>query len=473
MSFVSWDYAVLLLLALAAFRLAPAGLRGPVLLAASWVFYAWVHPGHAALLLGVTVLHFVAGQFIHRCTDRWRRKAALAAVVAASLGVLGWFKYADFGLQVVRGALGPLAQGWPAALDILLPAGISFYIFQCIGCTVDIYRGQWEPERRFSDYALFVGFFPQLVAGPIERGRDLLPQLKRLEPQDAAGLEEGFRLLLLGLVKKVAVADRLGPVVLPVLEEPARSSAPGLALASLGLFFMLYFDFSAYTDMARGSARLFGVRLSANFAAPLLAANPADFWRRWHMTLTGWMRDYVFIPLGGMHPRHWLQACLVPLGVMGLLGLWHGASWNFVLWGLFHGAVLLAWYGIHQAFKARLRRLRGPRAWLAAAAGWWATMACHALAMAWFFTPDLAGALAVFARYGQAAAWTAADPLVPALAGVLGVLLACEAGAHYGRLQERVARAPALLRALWCLGLLLAALLLAPERSAPFVYFQF
>jgi D-alanyl-lipoteichoic acid acyltransferase DltB (MBOAT superfamily) len=470
MNLVSWECLGLLALALAAFHTVPAGLRVHALLAFSWAFYAWIHPPHAAVLAGVTVLHYAAGRFLHGCASPRKRRVAFIAVIAATLAALGWFKYADFGLTVFRQALG---LPGPGALDILLPVGISFYTLQCLGCTVDVWRGQQAPERSFAHYALFVAFFPQLIAGPIERGRDLLPQLKRLEPQDASGLEEGFRLLLLGLAKKGVLADRLRTVALPLVAEPADDAAPALLLGLVALFFMLYFDFAAYTDMARGSARLFGVRLSENFAAPLLASNPAEFWRRWHMTLSTWVRDYIFIPLGGMRPRHWAYPAAA-LGAMALMGLWHGASWNFVLWGVFHGAVLVAHGAFHQAFKARLRRLPAAGRMLTAAGGWAITLACHAAAMAWFFTPDPSSAWALWARCADPAAWRAAGgPALPWLAALLALLVALEAAAHHGRFRERLDRAPAAFRAAWCLALLAACILLGGEGAAPFVYLRF
>lgn len=474
MTFVSAEYAILLAAVVVLFHTVAPGARMPLLTGASYVFYAWWNPWHAVLILASTLVHFTAGRILETRGEGWIRRLALGGAIAASLGLLGYFKYANFGLDVLRQATASSPGALPSALSIVLPAGISFYTFQCIAYTVDVYRGKIPAERSFSTFALFVSFFPQLMAGPIERASDLLPQLRRAAAWKAEEFEEGIRLLIWGLVKKTVVADRLVAVAGPMLRDPAGNAAPDLFLASLALFTFVYFDFSAYTDMARGSARLFGIRLSENFRWPMTATNPADGWRRWHMTLTSWVRDYVFVPLGGMRPKGWPHTAAVTLLTMGLLGLWHGASWNFVAWGVFHGVVLLGYFLFHQAFKSRLRRLRGPAAVGVSLGGWAFTMACHAVAMVWFFSPDMAAALRIFRRYGDVLDWgRVLHPATPGLAVVLALLWLVHAWGREREPLESIERLAPWCRAAIYLALILAAVFLAAGERPAFIYFQF
>jgi alginate O-acetyltransferase complex protein AlgI len=474
MTFVSMEYALLLLVSFALYWLLPWRWRGPLLLAASYLFYAWWNPFYLWLLLASTVVDYVAAQFIHRhANQRWRR-AGLWTSVVANLGLLGYFKYANFGLTTLHAMLGSWASSLPQTLEIVLPVGISFYTFQTMAYTIDVYRGRIEPERNPIMFALFVAYFPQLVAGPIERAGDLLPQLRRRALWDAASFEQGVRLLLWGFAKKLVVADRLAAVAGPILAAPSSAAGSDLTFASLGLFTMLYFDFSAYTDMARGSAALFGVRLSENFRAPLAATSIADFWRRWHMTLSTWVRDYVYQPLGGYRPRALWHNLNISLVTMGLIGLWHGANWTYVLWGLQHGLLLFIHQRLHLRFHRRIKRLPRGKAALLATGGWVLTMALHGASMVWFFSTSVPQALRTFDRIATPATW-AGSPNPATAPGflVLGAIWAVQAVGARVDLLERLARAQPLWRALGYGAIFFTILCLSVTRSPPFIYFQF
>lgn len=474
MTFVSVEFAILLAASFLAFWLSPHRVRPLLLLTASYIFYCYWNPWYAVLILVSTAIDYCAGLVLARESRTSWRKAALWTSIAANLGLLGYFKYTNFTLSTLHTLLGPLASPLPNALDILLPVGISFYTFQSMSYTIDVYRRTIEPERNFFSFALFIAYFPQLVAGPIERTAHLLPQLKRSIAWNPANFESGIRLLLLGLFKKLVLADRLSLVVGPMIQHPNNHSAGDLAVAGLGLFTMLYFDFSAYVDMARGSSQLFGVRLSENFRFPMAATSPADFWRRWHITLGTWIRDYVFIPLGGYRSHNsWIRFRTVVI-TMGLVGLWHGAQWTFVLWGLGHGVVL----ALQIQWQLTLKKSISATHWLkspaAACAGWTFLTTIHVFSMLLFFSPSLGQAFSAMGRVLSPGDWQMA--LHPATLPVLGIFFIATSthvlGRHWNGPQT-IEHLPAPARAALTLALFIALLALALERSTPFVYFQF
>jgi D-alanyl-lipoteichoic acid acyltransferase DltB (MBOAT superfamily) len=258
--------------------------------------------------------------------------------LAVNLGLLFFFKYYNFFNSAVDEALGVVGGASPLSpLDVLLPVGISFYTFQTLSYTVDVYRGVAKPERSFGTFALFVAFFPQLVAGPIERSSSLLPQLAgSFPPPSAALLVSGLRLMAWGFFKKLVVADRLAQYVDRVYSSPDGQDGLAVVLATYFFAFQIYCDFSGYSDIAIGAARVLGVRLSDNFRAPYLARTVRDFWLRWHISLSSWFRDYVYIPLGGNRVGRWRALANIAI-VFLLSGLWHGANWTFVAWGALHG----------------------------------------------------------------------------------------------------------------------------------------
>lgn len=316
------------------------------LVVASYVFYAWWDVRFLGLILFVTLVGYVAGLLSEAagCRRLLSRLCCLGAVVVG-LGVLALFKYYDFFvLSAIRLlSLFGLSVSWPL-LRWVLPVGISFYTFQMVGYVVDVHRRQLPACRDVLAFAAFLSFFPQLVAGPIERAARLLPQMTQPRSLSAEAVTGGLRLMLWGLVKKMLVADRCAPLVDAVYANPA---ADGLDLwvATVLFAFQIYCDFSGYSDIAVGAARLFGISLMRNFDMPYLATNVADFWRRWHISLMTWLRDYVYIPLGGSHRGPW-RRLVNTLVVFLASGLWHGANFTFVAWGAYHALcfVPLVWF---------------------------------------------------------------------------------------------------------------------------------
>ena len=341
MYFLSLEYLLLVVVTFAAYWAMPWR-RGRLLLllAASYLFYMSWNPKLIVLLLFSTGLDFACGAKIAQATGRARVRWLTLSLVG-NLGVLGVFKYYGFFVDSfveLMGALGVPAQ--ESTLEIVLPLGISFYTFQTLSYTLDIYRGHLRPTQSLLEFALFVAFFPQLVAGPIVRARDFLPQLTARIPWGAENVHLGLERILLGVVKKGVIADNLGIFVDRVFDSPDIYSRGAAWLALAAFYGQIYCDFSGYSDIAVGSARLFGFRLPENFRQPWLSASPREFWQRWHISLSTWLRDYLYISLGGN--RHGPRRTYLHLMVTMLLGgLWHGAAWTFVLWGAFHGALLV------------------------------------------------------------------------------------------------------------------------------------
>jgi alginate O-acetyltransferase complex protein AlgI len=326
------------------FALRHQGLRLAFVVLSSYVFYAREEWWFPALMLSTTSISFAAGLYVERHRGS-RQKVAIAAGVAGCLALLAFFKYAAFlagyASDVVSTITAPGLPGLESFTEtIVLPAGISFYTFEAISYLVDIRRGVIPAERNPLRYAFFISFFPHLIAGPIVRYGKLGPQLERFYRLDLDLFRHGLLLFSLGLAKKVIIADGIAFKIDPLLEDPASFGFVDGWMTMLGYAFQIYFDFSAYTDMALGLAMLFGIELPWNFDRPYRAASPSEFWRRWHVTLSSWLRDYLYIPLGG-NRKGPLRRDVNLLATMGLGGLWHGAAANFVVWGLWHGTLLL------------------------------------------------------------------------------------------------------------------------------------
>ncbi|MBR0354229.1 MAG: MBOAT family protein [Oscillospiraceae bacterium] len=334
MSFDSLTYLLFLPAVVLLHWLCPARRRHWVLLAASLIFYASWNLRLTGLLLAVIGLSWLAGLLLARPASPGKRRTVLWLALGLCLAVLAYFKYFHF-LAGTLGAL--LRQSW-RLWDVVLPVGISFYTFQAMSYVIDVYRDPSKAERHPGYYALYISFFPQLVAGPIERAERLLPQLRaerRWEPED---LRMGLRLLLSGYFRKLVLADCCGRFVTAVYAAE-RPDGSAVFLATLLFAVQIYNDFAGYSEIALGSARLLGIRLMRNFDRPYLACGLRDFWRRWHISLTRWFTDYVYIPLGGSK-RGLFRQIAATLLVFALSGLWHGANWTFLAWGLFHGALL-------------------------------------------------------------------------------------------------------------------------------------
>jgi alginate O-acetyltransferase complex protein AlgI len=337
-TFTSFEYVVLLVSVFLLYWRLPRVGQNVLLLIASYVFYAYVHTWLAFLILGYTAVNYFAAYQIGARPEH-RQKFLLLAVISG-LGVLGIFKYLGFFVENITSLLSVIGLAENSTtLRLFLPAGISFYTFQTLGYVIDVHQGRTRARTNFFDVALYVAFFPQVVAGPIERATRLLPQFERKRSFDPDRVRNGIYLIMWGFFKKLVIADNVAVVADKVfsLQEPSVSL---LAVGVLAFGIQIFADFSGYTDIARGSAKILGINLTANFNNPYASRSPTDFWRRWHISLSTWFRDYVYIPLGGS--RSGARRNVINLMITFLLtGLWHGAAWNFVLWGGYHGALIL------------------------------------------------------------------------------------------------------------------------------------
>lgn len=314
--------------------------RNWFLLGASYLFYGYWDWRFLSLILASTLLDFHVGRAIYKTEDEIRRKYLLFLSVAGNLSILGFFKYYNFFAE----SFADMASAFGLKLDyahlnIILPVGISFYTFQTLSYTIDIYRRKLGPSNSFRDFALFVAFFPQLVAGPIERAKHLLPQIEKSPSATSEDFKHGLALITIGLFKKVMIGDTCGRIVDQVFADPKLYSSPELMMGLLLFAIQVYADFSGYSSIARGTARFLGIRIMVNFNQPYLSANITELWKRWHISLSSWLRDYVYISLGGNRKgtgRTYFNIMIT----MILCGLWHGAKWTFVFWGFLQGSFL-------------------------------------------------------------------------------------------------------------------------------------
>ena len=360
MLFHTWTFLCFFVIVLGGFHaLRRTSLWLHWLLLASYVFYGWWNPYYLGLILYSTALDFLAVQMMDRSNAR--RRLWLWISIINNLSLLFFFKYAGFFISNLNGLPGlnlPQPENlMPFGLEYLLPVGISFYTFQSMSYTIDFYRGEIEREKSFVRFATFVSFFPQLVAGPIERARNLLPQFLRAPKVTREDFADGLSLFVLGLFKKLALANYLALYVERVYGAPGDFGGGALALATFAFAWQIYFDFSGYTDMARGVARMMGFRLMLNFNNPYLAVSLGDFWSRWHISLSTWFRDYVYIPLGG-NRKGGRRMYANLLATFIISGLWHGAAWTFLVWGMLHGLGLVATRQLERStwFRDRLPR---------------------------------------------------------------------------------------------------------------------
>jgi D-alanyl-lipoteichoic acid acyltransferase DltB (MBOAT superfamily) len=453
--------------------LARAGkLRVLFLLGASYVFYARFSVKLLPLIFVSSSADWLLGRAIGNARDPRERRTWLLATVVLNLGVLATFKYFNFGIETARAVLTSLGFHPPAlALAIALPVGISFFTFESMSYVIDVYRKDIEPHPSYLEYLTFVAFFPHLVAGPIVRPRDLLPQLSqppRFEPTLAS---QALFLIAVGLVKKIVISDYLSiNLVDRVFDAPAQFSALECYAAVVAYAVQIYCDFSGYTDIAIGSAALLGIRFPKNFDSPYKATSIQDFWRRWHISLSTWLRDYLYIPLGGnrLGPRRTTINLMI---TMLLGGLWHGANWTFVAWGGLHGAALAVGRARE---RARKRRGIGPNpSPLLRVAATFVTF--HFVCFAWvFFRSDsFAGASRMLAQLSTLSTF---HPNLPApLLGVLGVGLASHfiPDDWYLWLRDGFVRLPAVVQGVALYGTAVLIRQIESADAVPFVYFQF
>lgn len=446
-----------------------------LLLAAGYAFYAWWDYRYCSLMLLSTFVDFACGR---GCRNSAVPRLFLVISLICNLGLLGVFKYFNFfqdSLIVAFHGMGVELD--PFVLQLALPVGISFYTFQTLSYTIDIYRGKLDPHDSLLDYAAYVSFFPQLVAGPIERATSLLPQFARPRIFDAVEARDGLRQMLWGFFKKLAIADRFAIVVDEVYARPEAFPSTYLWIAAIGFSFQIYCDFSAYSDIAIGTARLFGFQLTRNFAMPYFSQDFVEFWRRWHITLSTWFRDYVYIPLGGSRRGVALTRWNI-LIVFGLSGLWHGAGWNFVLWGLLHGCLVIV--------SSSLRRESLTASDLPLGSGIGLTPLLRAMAvfvvacLVWVFfrVTGFDDAIQVLSR--MTFAWESSGASLQSIGSLnvgfklLPFMLALEfVGRRFPHPLMLIERFPKPVRWAIYLGLVWVTLYYMPEETGEFVYFQF
>ncbi len=447
-------------------------IRVVLLLAASFYFYASWNKRLALLICVSTFLDYLLALGIELSTVNWRRKLLLCISLFANLGLLCYFKYANFFLLSLNEAL--KAGGMSASfhtLKVLLPVGISFYTFEAINYMVDVYRRRIRAERNLGDFMLFILFFPHLIAGPIVRARDFLPQIKRPKRWSWARMYLGTGYFLMGLVKKLAIADRMAEFVDPVFAEPTLFRGSAIVFATIAYAVQIYCDFSGYTDMAIGTAHMLGYKLARNFNMPYLAVNISDFWHRWHISLSSWLRDYLFIPLGGSRGTRW-QTARNLLITMTLGGLWHGAAWTFVFWGVLHGALLVA----HRAFRDVIAKRPRLEQVLESVAGTvlrrLLTFTCVAFGWVFFRAATFGTAFTLIHRVLVWRSGLGTPIPMQSLRWTLLFMAVCHAVAYWVP-WRKLWRMPAPVQGFAYAAALVLAQVLAPDNGKVFIYFQF
>jgi len=429
------------------------------LVVASYLFYMSWNPFFGLLLLGSTLIDYSLGIALERTTGPVRRRLLLCVSLAFNLGMLGYFKYGNFVADNLYHLFG-LTE--PPHWDILLPIGISFYTFESLAYTINVYRGE-RACRSLLDFSLFLSFFPHLVAGPIVRPRAFIPQLGSAPVVTGPDVEQALARIAQGFLKKVLLADVLGQYVDQVWGDLGAYPAGNVLLAYYAYAFQIYFDFSGYTDIALGVSRLFGLWLPENFDRPYLAQSPREFWQRWHISLSTWLRDYLYISLGGNRGSR-VRTYLNLLITMLLGGLWHGAAWNFVVWGGYHGALLAG----HRLFTDRRPPAdRGPVATALCRVGMF-----HLVVLGWVFfrAPSLAESIVSLGRLATPGYIVVRAGSEAAILVAVGLLLHVAPPA--AKLRERFVTLSPVAQGLAYSAATIAAFFLAPA-SERFIYFQF
>lgn len=341
MLFNSWQFLIFFPLVVAAYFLLPGRFRWMLLLGASYYFYMCWKPEYALLLILSTVVDYYTALQMGKTASPRKKKFYLGVSLSSNLGILFLFKYFNFLNASARAVFNHFNIFYNVPMfELLLPVGISFYTFQTLSYSIDVYRGRIEPEKHLGLFALYVTFFPQLVAGPIERSTSLLPQFYRHHNFDRQRIIAGLQLMLWGFFKKIVIADRLAAYVNQAYNNPAAASGIDLLAATYFFAFQIYCDFSGYSDIAIGTAKVMGFELMENFRRPYLSKSISEFWQRWHISLSSWFKDYLYIPLGGNRVAKWRWCCNLFV-VFLVSGLWHGANWTFVVWGALHGFYLV------------------------------------------------------------------------------------------------------------------------------------
>jgi alginate O-acetyltransferase complex protein AlgI len=451
-----------------------------LLLAASLLFYGWWSRGYLLLLLAIAGTDFLTARLMDAAKSPARRRLLLAVSLASNLGALVYFKYALF----LRGALDPLltslgvpsgAPGW----QVILPLGVSFYTFQALSYTLDVYRRRIAAVESPVEYLCFVTFFPHMVAGPIQQATHFLTQFHEDRRFDRAEAADGLRQMLWGFFKKLALADVVAPYVSAAYDHPAGASGWALLWATYLFAFQIYWDFSGYTDIAIGCARLFGLNMTRNFAYPYFARNIRDFWRRWHISLSTWFREYLYVPLGGSRHGRWttLRNLLI---VFAASGLWHGANWTFLAWGLLHGLLFCAWRLLQGERDEKpplaaapddkpLRLLPEPGELLGMA------LTFQLVCVGWVFfrAPDVGAAAAILQKMAGAILSARPEGLPLRYFLLAGAVFAVEWVQRFRPHPLAVEHLPRPARWACYYAVALAILLLNHAGTRPFIYFQF
>lgn len=477
--FNSFGYLIFLPAVVLLYWWCPRALRTALLVIASYIFYISWKPIYGLLIFGMTVANYFVGLSLHRYAEH--KKAILIGGIVLNLGLLAYFKYAYFTWGIAQWASGGKIPN--LTIEIILPLGISFFAFEFIHYIVDVYKGG-QPVRPFFDFALFASFFPTQIAGPIKRYQDFIPQLSQSGKFSLSMLDDGLNEIVFGLFKKVVIADNLSAVVQTAYSRPDLLSGTDLWLATYAFAFQIYFDFSGYTDIARGSARLLGFSVPPNFNLPYIATSISDFWHRWHMSLSTWLRDYLFIPLGGSKGKTQLFTWRNLLLTMVLGGLWHGAAMHFVVWGAYQGVMLI----LHKEFKTFTDKVPALVAAKQSRIGYVLSIVFtfHLVCIGWvlFRAETMESATLIIRKLlflDTTSSWASQFALSmvnttdPALFMILPFLLALLfvgqiIAAGQQRWQIRVAPG---VQALYMATLICLLLVFSPDASPKFIYFQF
>ena len=465
MIFNSLEYILFLPIVFILFYLFRHKFRVFILLAASYYFYISWNPVFILLIILSTLIDYGAGLLLEKTSSNSTRRLLLGISICANLGFLFFFKYFNFALEninevmvAIKGSYQPI-EAW----DIILPVGISFYTFQTMSYTIDVYNGRTKAEKNLPYFALYVCFFPQLVAGPIERYNNLMPQFKEKAQMVIQNISHGGRLILYGLFMKMAIADNLGVFVDSVYGDIAGASSLNLIIGSVFYSFQIYCDFHGYTTIAIGSAKLFNVNLSENFRTPYLSTSITEFWRNWHITLTTWFRDYIYYPLGGNRGTllKWLLAILT---VFIVSGLWHGAKWTFIFWGFSHALFVLFEKIVQWEKPSKKVFLKGMK--------WGVTFTLVSALWVFFRSPDMDAAILYFKSI--ASNWNIqgmdlpAEPII--LLGLFVVLDILTRKKNFSLFLDNI---PAMARGAIYFVLIFLLLSRSATDMNPFIYFQF
>jgi alginate O-acetyltransferase complex protein AlgI len=469
MLFNSFQYWIFFLVVATLFYSVPFRIGKFLLLGASYIFYMWWDSRFIVLILTSTVVDYFLGIWLETASGR-RKKFLLVVSLVVNLGILGFFKYYDF----FAGSLAALLHVPQSSvvLQIILPVGVSFYTFASLSYTIDVYWGKMKAVRNLIDYALFIAFFPHLIAGPIIRARQFISQIQYWRRPAAIMVQSGIILVLSGLIKKMVFADRFAAVSDRYFTEPA--AYPGWLAAwsgCLAITFQVFFDFSGYTDIARGCAKLLGFEFPLNFARPFLSRNPPDFWQRWHITLSTWVRDYLFMPLSRRRKGRFVLYRNM-LVVMVLVGLWHGANWTFVAWGAYHGLLLVGYRLFDRAMVGtRIDRVMKQRWFVPFSVG--LMFACFVLSAPFFRAKTLQASGYVLSALFGFQHVTGEFLLTTGTIVLLFISLFLAVAQERNQFIDRLALQPARIQIPAYVCAFLALELFPATGPVPFVYFQF